>query len=521
MSYPIGKLPQDHEILNQFLCIALGCNSYLHPYIDECYQKNEREYYEAYRKSGQKGNPLFSMYTTKNEEKIRKVAGIIEWCATSKKFAPLDQLIKKGYKFAYQYSQRQTHMDFEKFMRSFAKRHKNKIMKEIELIYQNIVLWYLCVREHKPINTRNIAWQSFQKVLRSSINEIPLQKSLFSSEMVEKHNEEIDQLYEEYNIPKKPNFESLGVFLEYLLSENVKRIVETAPHCGTEQAEEQVFKDTPGKFIGALGGWLKALNIHEMDATEKTPMTKKDLDMAFLEMVYAKKYNSISKEEQDLFFISCLYLKCLSSQYHETKQLYLSQSNLDHYQEMKWKESQINEQKADLFKRKQEWQLTVKRKQKEIDGLSQELREAQVKIRQLEQQIEEMEDYSEEVHALRDYVFRDEQNDGHFSKTPSIEIMKEYIQSKKIFIFGGYPIWQQKLKAFLPNAEFVDVSLLNRDISKIQRVDAVFINTAVFSHAFYKKIMKELSRTGTPLFYLNGQSNVEKTTVEIYKWMTE
>lgn len=520
MSEQMGISQQEHELLLQFLCIALGGNSFLHAYIEECYQKNEWEYYEAYQKSDMRGNPLFSMYTTKNEEKIRQVAGMVEWCYQNRHFYLLDQLIKKGYKFAYLYLQQHTQIDFDHFMRSFAKRQKGKMIKEIELIYQNIVLWYLSVQENKPILTDNVAWKSFQKVLNTSINEMKLQKVMISQKMFDKHKEEINHLYEEYNIPKNHRFDSLGVFLEYLISEKLKEISAAITDFSQENAEELVFQYSPVKYIGAFGGWLKTLKIHELDATEQIPFTKRDLDSVFLELVNANKYSYITKDEQDLFFIACLYLKCLSSLFSDTKKLYLDQAKQDYYLEMKSKESRIHEQEAYLLRRQQEWKLTTKGHQEEIEGLSKELREAQAKIKQLEQKIESMEDYTEEVHALRNFVYLEE-HPQRLETAPALETMIELIESKRIVIFGGTPTWQTKLKEYLRGVEFIDVDEKNRDISKIQRVDAVFINTAVFAHAFYKKIMKELSKCKTPLFYINGQHNMEKTTLEIYKSLTK
>jgi hypothetical protein len=521
MSYQIDPLPQEQTLLHQFLSIALGGNTYLHPYIDDYYRKNEWEYYEAYQKSGLNGNPLFLMYTTHSEDKIRKVAGMVEWCNQNQQFSQLDQLIKKGYKFAYQYMQHRPQIDFDDFMRSYAQRKKSKSVKEIELLYQNIVLWYLCVRENKPFNTMNVAWKSFQKVLCSSINEMKLEKLIFSKKMFHEHKEEIDELYREYNIPKNLSFESLGSFFEYLINQNFKKIYETNPIIDAEKAEQQVFQESPSKYIGALGGWLKILKIHELDATDKVAFRKADLDMVFLEILYVKKYNYITKPEQDLFFISCLYLKCISFLYLETKQLYLDQTKQDHYLELRSKESQVYRQEAELLRRQREWKFTHKRQQKEIKGLTEELREARAKIRKLEQQIENMEDHTEEVHALRNYVYKEERSEFNVDKVPSKKVMMEYIQSKRIVIFGGSPNWRQKLKELMPAVELVDVDEKNRDISKIQRVDAIFINTSVFAHAFYKKIMKELSKNKTPLFYLNRQNNIEKCILEIYEWLIE
>ncbi|WP_338448353.1 hypothetical protein R4Z09_19180 [Niallia oryzisoli] len=268
---------------------------------------------------------------------------------------------------------------------------------------------------------------------------------------------------------------------------------------------------------GALGGWLKTLGIHELEATEQMRFTKRDLDMVFLELLYAKKYKYISNEDQDLFFISCLYLKCLSMHFQKAKRLYLDQSKQDYYVEMKAKEARIIEQEAHLLRKQQEWQLTFKRQQGEIEGLQSELREAYAKIRKLEQQMENMEEHTREVHALRNYVHSKHLEETKTDHSLSFKTMIDFIQSKRVVLFGGPLNWRQKLKEHLPSVEFIDVNEKNRDISKIKRVDAVFINISVFAHSFYEKIMKELSNSDTSLFYLNGQSNIEKTVLEIYK----
>jgi hypothetical protein len=511
-----SQIHDNSKYITQFLSIALGGNPFLHPYIDQYYRKKEWVYYEAYQRSGLKDNSMFAMYTTKSEEKIRQVAGIVEWCYQNGELTVLDQLIKKGYKFVYQYVQRQTQVDFEHFVRSYAKKQKNKRVTEIELFYQNIVLWYLCTRENKPLNTNNVTWQSFQGLVRSALNEVELEEVNFSNLVIEEYQADIDALYKEYLIPENPEFNSFGVFLEYLIGTGLIKILEKNPSYDIEKAQLLVFQQSPTNHIGTLGGWLKILKIHELDATEQMPFSKRDLDMVFLELLHAKKHNHLTKEEQDLFIITCLYMKCLSFLYRETKQMYLDQSKQDYYLEMKSKETQIIQQEKDQLRKQEEWKDTFEKQQKEIEGLTKELREAKLKIRQLEQKIDHMEDSSKEVHALRSYVYHEDQVFDQEEIAPSLLTMTNFIQSKRIIIFGGHPNWRQKLKDLLPSVEFMDVDDLNRDITKIQRFESIFINTSIFAHAFYRKIMKEIGKSETPLFYLNGQNNIEKTITEIY-----
>ncbi|OCA83213.1 hypothetical protein A8F94_19070 [Bacillus sp. FJAT-27225] len=503
-----------------FISIALGGNPFLHPSIDEAYRKNQWEYYEAYLQSGLKGKPLISMYSTRNEEKIRQVAGIVEWCYTHNHFTALDGLIKKGYKFAWLFVQRNEEIDFEQYIRAYAKRQKYRALKEIELFYQNIVLWYLTSREGKPIQSLSVTWQSFQEMLHSSLKEAKVQELNFSERHIEENREKLLHLYEIYSIPKDPEFDSLGAFLEYMLGVSLRRVYEQDFEFDSEEAQQRMFQVSPGKYIGALGGWLKALGINELDATEQIPFTKHALDCALLELLYAKKYNDISDDEQDLFFVASLYLHCVVSLYKEAKQFYLDESKQDYYVEMKTKEAAILQQEAELLRNERTLQTARKRHESERAGLEKELREAQAKIRHLEQKIEGMEDYAGEVHALREYLYWEEAEDQFYEKAPSVDKMAELIASKRIIVFGGSPAWQQKVKDVLPSVEFFDIDSRNRQLGKIRRADAVFINTSALSHAFYYKIMKELRGSGVPFYYIKGQSNSTKTIMELYKWIT-
>lgn len=511
-------LAKDEDVLLLFLSIALGGNSFLHPYIENCYRKKEWQYYEAFQNSYLKGNALVSMYTTKSEEKIRQVIGILEWSYKNREFTQIDQIIKKGYKFAYQFYHQNQQIDFDDFMRCYARKQKGKVVKEIDLIYQNIVLWYLCQREGKPIKTNNVAWNSFQDVLSASLNEAKIQEVMFSESMLVKHKKEIEDLYVEYNIPKNAHFDTIGTFLDYLISVQLKKIHNIHPNITVEMAEKKVFEVSPTKYIGAMGGWLKTLQIHELDALNLIPFTRAELDIVFLELLYVRKYNYISKNDQDLFFISSLYQKCLASLYRETKKMYLDQSKEDYYLNVQAKEVQIKEQEMNLLRQQKMWETKNKQKQQEIEGLSKEIREANARIRQLEQQIENMEDYSAEVHTLRSLVYKEEKEE---EKTLSLPTMIDHINATKIVIIGGAINWQQKLKDALPSLHLFETDEVNRDLSIIRRMDAVFINTTLLSHAFYEKVIKELNRSGTPLFYLSGHSNIEKTIQEIYSLLAE
>ncbi|ADO59970.1 hypothetical protein [Paenibacillus polymyxa] len=87
--------------IRHFMIVSLGGNSFLHTYIDEIYNQRKWEYYECYRNSEMHNDALLPRHVTKNEEKMKQVAGTVEWCYLNNDFDLIYRLIKRGYKFVY------------------------------------------------------------------------------------------------------------------------------------------------------------------------------------------------------------------------------------------------------------------------------------------------------------------------------------------------------------------------------------------------------------------------------------
>jgi hypothetical protein len=121
-----GGMYMTEESVNirHFMIVSLGGNTGLHPYIDELYQDKKWEYYECYRKGDIYNDAFIPRHVTKNEEKMKQVAGIVEWCYLNNDFDLIYRLIKRGYKFVYQYVQqnRLKGVDFDHFEITFIKK---------------------------------------------------------------------------------------------------------------------------------------------------------------------------------------------------------------------------------------------------------------------------------------------------------------------------------------------------------------------------------------------------------------
>lgn len=516
------KQPSIEINIRQFLIVALGNHPYLHPLIEQLYKQREWVYYEAFQKSEFNGDVMLATYTTKSEEKMRQVAGIVQWCYEQNQFDLIYQLIKKGYKYAYQYVQQRQVVDMEEFAQSYTKRQGGlHNVSDLELFNTHIIVLYLCYRENKTLNTRNIAGEIFQQGLQDSMIQCFLDELNFSDEKIAQQREELDQLYDYYRIPKKFEPLSLGKLFELTIDQRFVDKMEKNPLREVYDARKEIFIEPYTKQMGALSGWMKALKINEMDATEHTIFTKKDVDKVFLEYLLASKENHIGEEERDLFIVSCFFMQCLALHYQEAKELYLNQAKQDYYVSMKAKEEEILKQEVKLQQKQAEWQQKLEQSKREREGVEQELREMKAKLREQDQQMKQFEDYSKEVHALRTYLYQQDQEEPIGGAEVPFETMLTLLPSKRILIFGGHPNWRQKLKEVLPSVEFIDVDEKNRDYSFLKRVDAVFINTTFFNHAFYQRIMKVINKSEVALSYLDGRSNIEQNVRDMYTFLTD
>lgn len=513
----VEKMPIN---IRHYLILALGGNRYLHKYIDEIYQERRWEYFELYRNGNMYDDLLIPRHVTQNEEKMKQVAGIVEWCYKHNNFENIYRLIKKGYKFSYQYVQQHRNkvIDFDHFELAYTKQ-KGGIEKvtDLNLFYAASIVLYLCHRENRQYTLgnygalmieamQNLALESFSKQLR------------FSKAVREKYKNELDEMFKHYGIPRNMKPMSMGKFFELFIEKQMMEKVKSNPLITVQQARYDVFREGISKYIGSLSNWLKVNGFNEMDLTEWVIITKEDVEIVFLDFIIASQSNSngLSKQDRDLYIIAILYLQALAEVYKETKRLYLDDSQEQRYIEFREKEKSIKQKEEELERLKRHYQRELEKQVNAMSQLEEELKKTKKELQRLQSELQKREDQSKEFAALREYVYS-LNNESAPEQEKSIEELADRIQQKKIAVIGGHPNWINKMKDVLPNVLFVEVDELNRDLSFVDNLDAVFVSTTFFNHTFYRKLMKYMNNNNTKLYYLSGKINVELTLKEMEK----
>ncbi|MFF2531313.1 hypothetical protein ACFVS2_20635 [Brevibacillus sp. NPDC058079] len=504
--------------VRHFLIIALGGNSFLHSYIEDIYQERKWEYYECYRKSNMYKDALIPRHTTKNEEKMKQVAGITEWCYQHNDFEKLYRLIKKGYKFVYQFVQqnRVRGVNFDQFEVAFLKRNGGvEKVSDLQLFYGASVALYLCHKEQLPYELNGYG-RMFLDAMRDVTFEIVAKEFRYSKENKEKFKDRINELFKHYDIPRNMKPMSMGKFFELFIEKQMMKKGEENPFISLEKARQEVFKEGISKYIGSISNWVKNNGINEMDLTESLIITKNDVETAFLDFIISKQFNSnrLTDADRDLYIVAILYIQTLASVYLDTKRLYLDDSQEQHYIELKEIEKSIKEKEEILIEQEQRIRSIEQNRVESISLLEEELRKTQKALQQTQIELEKREDHSKEVAALRAYVYSLNTEDS-LTQELTVEQLVNRIQQKKVAVVGGHPNWIHKMKEVLPGVSFAEVEEINRDLSYIDNVDVVFVYATFFNHKFYKKLMKYMSNNNTQLVYLSGKSNVELTLREM------
>lgn len=507
--------------IRHYLIMALGGTSFIHKYIDELYELRKWEYYEAFRTSEFYGDLRLSRHVARSEEKMKKVAGIVEWCYNRNEFDLVYKLIKKGFKFTYQYFTQRQHKTFnlDDFTLAYSNKKKEPV-SDLELYYASIVLIYLCTKERKPYSLNNGYGELLVHALQSYMFECFAWDIRFSDNMKEQHKEGVEELFKHYGLPRNMKPTTLGKFLELFVEREVELELRKNPFQSVHDARGKIFQKGISKYIGTLSNWIKVNGLYEMDLVENIPITKQEVEAFFLDFVIAKSKegNMLTDQDRDLYLVSTMYLYAVIKQLKEVKHLYLDDSQEQHYIELKQKEESIRQKGAKLAALEAEYKAKEEKMSKRIRELDEELRKANRALQQADAELEKREDLAKEVSALRSYVYSMTQDEESPQKLTMKELA-EKIQQKKVAVIGGHQNWVNHMQEALPEVRFAGVDSLNRDISYVDNMDIVFVYTGILKHKYYRNLMNRMNSNKARLCYISNVTNVELTLKEMAQSM--
>lgn len=501
--------------IRMYLIIALGINDYLYEDIENIYSENKLEYYKCYKESVYYNCPMFSSFTTKKHESIKKIAGIIQWEYSNRKNDIIYSLIKKGYKFTWNYLKNREKISVKDLIQTYDNKFsKVKDVTEMELIANMIIAMYMCSKENKIITVDDELGRVIERYFVESQTNCFLKKTYFSDEQIKENRAEIDRLYQIYDISK-----NIKMSLDNLFEKFIEKDGDKTGYLDTLTKRDASFGKGITKYIGALAGWIKTLDINDSEIFTNIFINSEKMDKYFLEYIYAKADNKLTEDDRDQFLISIMTLDALIYEYKLTKDKYLSGLNDDFYYEIDKLQSEVKIKEKKIVQKEENLKIQKSKIEEENNKLQEELTKLQKENSAQKRQLEQIEDNQKELNSLREYIFSLQSEDDEDLTPSENEDLLQVLSTKKYAVTGGSQSWQKKIKECIPNVIVINQENHGRDISFLDNIEALFINTANFNHAFYKKIMSRMNKNNTKLFYINGNKNAGSTIKYMYNQM--
>lgn len=115
----------------------------------------------------------------------------------------------------------------------------------------------------------------------------------------------------------------------------------------------------------------------------------------------------------------------------------------------------------------------------------------------------------QELIALRNFIYQLQQEEGETEQEPvdknQDEKAREGLKRASVVVFGGHATWQTKMKQALPGWKFISGEQQTFDLKSMGSYQYLVINTKMFKHRTYYKIMSEKDK-GQRIVYVDGNN---------------
>ncbi|MFP3727661.1 hypothetical protein U8V72_20980 [Priestia filamentosa] len=517
----------------QFLIAALGYNYYLHKEIDKLYEKGRWTYYEAFRNSQYYNDKLIKSFTPVREEKMKKVAGILEWCLQHDDLTLINRLIKKGYKDVWQYyKQNKKQLDLEKFVAYIKKKRDGKHeLPILELLMYIAVLTYIVADFNKGSEEVNTMYSTeFGYYMFVSLNELMASATndeTFADWMDEEESiteENVIKFIEEtlrINVKKKipPTISSI---LQYTRVQGIREgfkepqseIQQDSPmriayQIQNNNSEKDIFKYIEGYEFIFINS---ELNVEDLLDVE---ITKDELLIHAYNSLCRQEANQYTNEDVKQYFIASLFIHGLFTQYKKQKEIFIRDTTESWYLDVRNKEKQIKE-KERLYEQKEKgFEKQLRSKEDENQNYLKEIEKLKKENERLKNEIDANKEEKEELIELRSFAYNQQKIDVVPSNI-SIKNIVESLNHKKVIVCGGHPNMQRRLKEQLPELDTLQTDTIGKSFAYLTNYDIVYFYPNYASHSFYRKIKSAIYNSDTQLIYLPDVDNMEQLLLHMY-----
>lgn len=487
------------------IIMAIGSRDSLHNEIEEIYRLNRDTYYELYRNSPYFNDNRLTSLSVQNYRAIQQFLGIYLFEQSIGTNQTTIKLIKKGYRFVYNFVKNQFRVDFYKLRDRYMEYvKKNVLEKNVHAAHLFGIALYLCEQLDKVIIYDSFDIDLINNAIEQVflVMEVSLEESRETEEYMEQYRRK-GTLKKDFSLPLKD------------------LIVSMNRHYQKEDGDEELHTHDFYKGLSKVALMLQYCNINPLDLQNITNM-----DQARMKEIVSLSLSAIDifqlDEAPESLLGTYLLIYALATNYNLTKHDLVVTAQEEVQQELYSLKNEY-EHKIQLSE-KEEKQKNNKLKQHEESN-----KRLIEKIQELEKQLQKKETLLEEQ-ADKIIALESEQerliNQIKFFQNPIVEEkgmeeMAKVVSNFNCVIVGGLKSWQEQLKEYIPSARFIQADELHINLDFLLGADLIFFNESVNSHAMYQRIKAKLEQTSVPICYSGRNTNVYFSLKKIYEMVKE
>ena len=505
---------------DMFIIIAIGSHGFLHNDIHNIYNEKKEIYYNLFKNSSYYNHPYILSLSASNYKGIQEFCGIYLDEKTSNKDTTM-KLIKKGYRYIYNYIKNKPHIDIYDFRDDFLKyTDRNSFSSTISSFSYFSICIYLC-----SILNKEISCNSFDiELLSNSFGQILLENNYFDFESLTQ-NKNINNFintYRDLGIYKKSFKLPLNNFLTNIGRINQKNLRNNVLINYSDDDINMISRNTDFfKEILKLAHILKLNDIDILDLQNVTNITHEKLYTLLSLSNSVIDDLDLNEDEFESLLGSYIMINALIEDYKFTKENYLINSYEDALLELNNLKSTY-QQKIDILQNNEiiekklisNLQNNLDKITKDYSILEKNLNQKDEEILKLKNEIEILKNDKSLLQGHLDNYKNIFNNSTMFNI--DIKYITNYINSNKCIIIGGDKSWQNGLKMYLPDCKFLSVDDLNRKFDFIKASDKVFFNTSINSHSMFNKVKSAVNKSKALFFYCIPSTNIELSLKDIY-----
>ena len=509
----IVEIP-DFDLL---ITIAIGSRHIIHEDITEIYRQNKDYYYELFKTSPYYNDQRLASLSVFNYRAIQQFIGIYLHERSLHKNDLTMKLIKKGYRFVFNFVNNKKLVDFFELREGFLDYVKrNNYDKTIHSAHLFGVALYLC-----KVFEKEIVFDEFDvSLIRNSIQQIFTQRKFqpeISAEAEEflKQYQSIGLNKKDFQLPLNILVTSLNqVHREQLAMERNLDLEED-----NDQINELIKEHNFYKALSKIGIILQYCNIDPIDLQNITSINHSKMK-EIIALCFESKQLELAEDIYSLLG-TYLIINGLAHDYNSTKHQLIITSQEESQNELLH------------LKRAYESKISILQKEEEtknanLSRMAESNKELLETVKELERQLKKkemvIEEQNKEIHMLqikqKELLARNNLPEHPVEMELTEEELASYINKWRCVVIGGPKSWQDHLKVFLPACRFISPDELNIDMDFLINVDLVLFNEAINNHSMYQKVKSTLLNTNIPICYTGVNTNIKITLRKMYEELT-